>query len=89
MADERQANIVGVVHLALDLCASLSAAAEQGLLNGSIPAVPAFKHAEEAFGEAQQCVAQLESESLRRDIVPIVDDLGRDSLLLGSPSTAG
>ena len=70
-------NTLRVLHLALDSCGRSIAAAENGLMIGSVPAVRlAFKHAEEAFEEAQHCMADVAAEDLPSDVEQRLSALG-------------
>ena len=68
---------VRVLYVAMASCDSFAEAAEKSLLNGSIVDVRlAFQHAEEAFEQAQQCIADLKAEELPSDVEKKMNGLG-------------
>ena len=76
-ADAFSADQVRVLCLSLDSCGKSIAAAEKHLLNGSVAAVRlAFKDAEKAFEEAQECCGTLAVEELPADVVEKLASLG-------------
>ena len=62
---------------AMTSCDAFAAAAEDGLLTGSVNAVRlAFMHAEVAFEEAQQCIGDMAEEDVTVDVRQRVSALG-------------
>ena len=71
------ADPIRVLYRAMTSCDTFAEAAEKSLLNGSVVAVRiAFKHAEEAFEEAQQCIGDLTAEDLPSDVEQRMSGLG-------------
>ncbi len=68
---------IRVLYRAMTSCDTFAESAEKSLLNGSVIAVRiAFKHAEEAFEEAQQCIGNLTAEDLPSDVEQRMSGLG-------------
>jgi hypothetical protein len=68
---------IRVLYNAMASCEAFTEAAEKSLVDGSVVALRlAFKHAEEAFEQAQQCTANLTTEELPSDVEQRMSDLG-------------
>ena len=70
-------NRIRTLYRAMTSCDAYTAAAEGGLSNGSVAAVRrAFEHAEAAFEEAQQCIAEIPAQDVTVDARQRLSELG-------------